>query len=157
MKIVKKRLADGTIKIYEYGSERYRGGRLAQTTPRCEAAARRALAVHGLPAGPPILLYFIQTASGPIKIGITDNLARRLDQVTRVAFEDVKLLAVFRGSRDLEKRLHNSLARHRLKNDWFSPHEHVMRALSDLQDQSDRRLRKPKWKPEKDDPQAVAV
>jgi hypothetical protein len=52
--------------------------------------------------------------------------------IQHALYEPVALLAVFAGDRDLEKRLHRSLRRHCLRGEWYQPHPHVLRAITDL-------------------------
>lgn len=77
-------------------------------------------------------VYFIQTASGPIKIGISKNPGRRLSALQTAAHEPLTLLHSTIGDEALEKRLHADLAEHRLDGEWFRDCPAVREAMERL-------------------------
>lgn len=71
------------------------------------------------------LVYVIQTTKhGPIKVGLTSNLKKRIAQIQTGCPNPVTLVAWYpRSSRRkaaaLEKELHNLLDGHRMQGEWF--------------------------------------
>lgn len=79
------------------------------------------------------VVYFIQSAEGPIKIGYTSELGRRRANLATPEGLGV-VLASIRGGPDLEGHIHSLLAEHRMHGEWFRPHASVLelaRAIAD--------------------------
>ena len=67
-------------------------------------------------------IYFIQAgAAGPVKIGISDNPERRLQQLQGAHHEELRLLSSVEGTVWAERRIHALLEEHRLRGEWFAP------------------------------------
>lgn len=148
VKYVHKKLADGNSKLYAYDRitgrrilgdpnspafleslDRIRSGQLPPET----AGARPADVTAELARLAKLsFIYFIQAASGPVKVGITDNFSRRLRQIQDNIWEDVAVLAVFYGDRALESRLHRIFHRHKLRGEWYDPHPNIFREIECL-------------------------
>lgn len=64
-------------------------------------------------------VYFV-SAPGRIKIGFTRFPERRLVILRRDDMEELTVVAIIDGERNLEKKLHNLLKDHRLKGEWFA-------------------------------------
>jgi hypothetical protein len=78
---------------------------------------------------PRMVTYFVQRArGGPIKIGRSVHVGRRLIALRTGTHERLVILATIDG--DHEARLHQLLARHRLRGEWFSPHPEVLAAVA---------------------------
>lgn len=78
-------------------------------------------------------VYFIQAASGPVKIGFSkDNPVGRMTALQISSHEDLTLLGFFPGSMVTEKEVHLKLAAHHIRGEWFKPHPDVMGALTDV-------------------------
>lgn len=58
--------------------------------------------------------------NGPIKIGLTFNVQRRLAQAQTFHYRPVTLLGHFPGSQGLETALQKRFAEHRLQGEWFA-------------------------------------
>lgn len=72
-------------------------------------------------------IYFIQAGEGgPIKIGYSANPAARLVKVQADNPAECVLLGQVLGEKADEARLHNMLARHRLRGEWFAPSPAVL-------------------------------
>lgn len=68
------------------------------------------------------VVYFIQNLDDSlIKIGTTDNLARRLRQIHKGQRTKFKVLGVCDGSYDLEFDFHTRFAADRYASEWFRP------------------------------------
>lgn len=68
-------------------------------------------------------VYFIQAGGrrGPVKIGITKNLPRRLTVLQSANARKLRVICVVAaGGRDLEESLHLRFSRSRLAGEWFS-------------------------------------
>ena len=77
-------------------------------------------------------IYAVQiiNADGYIKIGWTSNLRRRWHggRSTDCPYE-FRLLAMFKNNQLYERRIHNYLARDRVRGEWFRPTERVMKVV----------------------------
>jgi hypothetical protein len=71
-----------------------------------------------------IKLYFLGYP-GRIKIGISRQVMRRLQEIANQMDQPPVLLGAVNGSRGFEKYLHKRLAKHRLHSEWFSDCEEV--------------------------------
>lgn len=67
-------------------------------------------------------VYFARdTESGHVKIGLTGNLRRRMQQLSSVRGHPVELLGAMHGGHDLEKAMHSRFREHRVEGrEWFS-------------------------------------
>ena len=72
-------------------------------------------------------IYFMQAGcGGPVKIGITDNLDARVNQIQNGNPEEVEVVAVYEvGGRadamESENMLHEYFKWHRIRGEWFRP------------------------------------
>lgn len=65
-------------------------------------------------------IYVIQEGEdGPIKIGVSNDPSRRLQELQTGNALDLRLLVKRPGIRKDEVRLHHLLATHRMKGEWF--------------------------------------
>lgn len=68
------------------------------------------------------MIYFVRAAEGgPIKIGITDDLGRRMAHLRCGRSEDLIVLATMPGGRAEERKLHRRFASSRRRGEWFDP------------------------------------
>lgn len=75
-------------------------------------------------------IYFVQSGpSGPIKIGVSNNLDRRLSNLSIDNAEPIALLASCDGGMPLEQRLHRTLRGHCYRGEWFRPSSLVIDAI----------------------------
>lgn len=66
-------------------------------------------------------VYFIQAGpDGPIKIGVSHDVAARLVNLQTAHWEELRLLGTAIGGFELERDLHAAFAAHRLKGEWFA-------------------------------------
>jgi hypothetical protein len=76
-------------------------------------------------------IYFIQAGeSGPIKIGVSLQVDKRLEGLRTSSPVCLRLLATKPGEQVDEWLLHKKLASHRLHGEWFDPHEDVLAEVS---------------------------
>jgi len=76
--------------------------------------------------------YFIQCASGPIKIGVASSVPRRLASLQVSNHEPLEILATSPGGLDIEKMYHERFKEHRISGEWFSPHEEIVSEIERL-------------------------
>lgn len=67
------------------------------------------------------LVYFAQADDGPIKVGHTVNLERRLEQIQTCAPAAIRLVATVAGDRRTEAYFHHRLTKHRAYGEWYFP------------------------------------
>lgn len=99
-----------------------------------EANARAEVTVPFVPPAPeppkqrpPQRVYFIQRGDdGPIKIGVSRNVASRLSGLQVSTPEPLKILATADGGRDEEQTMHLLFKKDRLSGEWFRPSARLM-------------------------------
>lgn len=75
-------------------------------------------------------IYFVQMGLvGPIKIGYTRNVNKRIASLQTASPYRLILLCVMPGTEDYEKDIHEGLDEIRLEGEWFLPHEMLMRDI----------------------------
>jgi hypothetical protein len=75
-------------------------------------------------------IYFVQSErGGPIKIGFTDNLKRRLASMRTHSADKLVVLATCKGDLTDERRLHERFAAHRVRGEWFAPAAELLAAI----------------------------
>lgn len=100
--------------------------RASKAPPRCDA--RDADTVYFVQAGGP---------HGPVKIGITRDLARRMEALRNANAEPLHVLAVMKtregSARGIERRFHEVFSDLRLEGEWFRWHEDVAVAVCQIE------------------------
>jgi hypothetical protein len=75
--------------------------------------------------------YFIQRVpNGPVKIGRTDNVRQRLDQLQTASAEQLVIRGVIKSNR--EKQLHKQFASKRMVGEWFRCDDELETFMSEL-------------------------
>lgn len=77
-------------------------------------------------------LYFIASESGPIKIGISVNVEKRLKQLQTSHPYPLKVLAVVKAAGMQEFAYHERFAAHRLHGEWFARHPDILAEINRL-------------------------
>lgn len=96
------------------------------TKYREEAAERRRLRQRRW-------VYFIRSGeTGPIKIGISRDVARRKGELEREEKEKLTVLATVEGTMADERTLHQRFAEHRLHGEWFAPVPELLSHIATL-------------------------
>ena len=98
----------------------------------------RAVRVH---SGEPDVVYFLQAeADGRIKIGTTKNLALRLKVLRAISPVRLRLVAMVRGGRQLERMLHLAFAPLRCgRTEWFVPGASLVSYIRELRERESAR------------------
>lgn len=85
-------------------------------------------------------IYFIQMDRiGPIKIGFTKDIGKRLISLQTANPYPLNLLCVFPGNEEMEKDIHQGFNEMRMEGEWFLPHKFI---LSEIQEQNRVNTRK---------------
>ena len=67
-----------------------------------------------------VTIYFIQSGKdGPVKIGRTRNVQRRMNELQVASFYELHLLHYFKADPFIEDAFHEALAEHRIRGEWF--------------------------------------
>jgi hypothetical protein len=107
------------------------GGRRSLGTFPTEAEARQAL--DDARDGKRSVIYFVQAVGGgPIKIGRTSQLDRRLAAFATANHAPMVLLATEPGAWEREQVLHRKFRADRLKGEWFSPSTSLLAYIGEL-------------------------
>lgn len=80
-------------------------------------------------------VYFIMAGSekwSPIKIGFTNDILKRFDQIKVSTHANVRLICAITGGRDLEKFLHNKFKEDRIKGEWFRQTSYILKKIDEL-------------------------
>ena len=73
------------------------------------------------------LVYFLQLGDGgPIKVGVAVNPLTRMANIQAGSSVPVFLRGVVPGSYDKEREIHQHLAGHRIRGEWFTPAPEVL-------------------------------
>jgi hypothetical protein len=106
---------------------------MSATTPTSLALARAVLSDPPTPAeiqrllarfireGRMTWIYAIQAGTGPVKIGTSDDPARRLRMLQTGSAEPLHGIGAWEGLRDEERLLHAEFAPARIRGEWFEP------------------------------------
>lgn len=100
--------------------------RTERRSKRAGAARQRRLQQAHSTAG---IVYLIGSSSGPVKIGFTTDLDRRLERLQMNSPRKLRVLAARDGTRGDELRLHREHRDARLHGEWFKRSEAVLRCL----------------------------
>lgn len=76
-------------------------------------------------------MYFAKSALGPVKVGTTNNLTRRIFNLRACSLCAVDLLFATPGSWYLERKIKLRLSRHLVHGEWFH-HDAQLDALIEL-------------------------
>lgn len=119
-----------------YGSEAFRAewrgcfDGTSQAQKAAEKVARTAKPSRGRQEK--ALVYFVGGDTGPIKIGHSRHLDRRLRDIQWGNHEKVRLLASAPGGQRAEARYHKRFIRHRLEGEWFSRAPEILQEIDRL-------------------------
>jgi predicted GIY-YIG superfamily endonuclease len=116
-KIIRRTLADGTVKEYRY----------TRKAPSKNRWDRRAHASQSKPTKSTRtgIVYFVQSASGFIKIGFSTDLERRIKQLRIGNPEKLVVLAAFLAPSRLEWQLHRKFSDLAASGEWFFPDDRI--------------------------------
>lgn len=79
-------------------------------------------------------IYFIQMGfMGPIKIGLTKDIDKRLVSLQTGSPYPLRLLSWTPGNEETEKYVHDLYRDHRLEGEWFLPHPDLVQDIEYLE------------------------
>lgn len=82
------------------------------------------------PDGPSI--YFIQAENGLIKIGVSENVTRRLESLQAMSPLELELIGTCPGDYRAEGRLHERFREYATKGEWFEPCDELLATIEEL-------------------------
>lgn len=132
-------VAEATCELTEYKSEfdevaaviRYKKAARERLSPEQTAFAYACLREAGARKG---FVYFIQSEEGPIKIGFSDDPAKRLDQLQVASPSQLRLLGSLPCKSTREAAIHGYFAEHRLRGEWFRPAPELLAWIAESTD-----------------------
>lgn len=71
-------------------------------------------------------VYFLQSSDGPIKIGLTWNVNKRVDQIQISTPAELRILGVIPGEMALESEIHKKFEHLKIKGEWFKPGQDLL-------------------------------
>ena len=77
-------------------------------------------------------VYFIQAATGHIKIGVSTNVMMRMASLQSAHPEPLQLLATMPGTHEHERVLHRAFDMDRDSGEWFSPSKNLLELVHTL-------------------------
>ncbi len=84
---------------------------------------------------PPSYVYFITGAgTDTIKIGVTESVKERVKALQTASPVQLQVVAVFRGTRDDEQRLHGRFHKDRLHGEWFKYSDEIRKYIEEKTD-----------------------
>lgn len=76
------------------------------------------------------VVYFVQaTRGGPVKIGLSDNVERRLVELQCSSPYPLRIVATIDGTVTLERELHERFVADRMTGEWFRPSRAIQEYL----------------------------
>lgn len=97
------------------------------------------------------MIYLLQAGpGGPIKIGHTNDLPRRIALLQTGCADTLQLLGAYEGNPGDERVIHRTLAAHRIRGEWFRPDAEVLaccasRVAITIKPKREGRLRCGEW------------
>ncbi len=82
------------------------------------------------------VVYFAQREDGPIKIGFSSDVMRRVFELRRYVRRPVELLACFPGAKPDELRLHERFAEFALGGEWYDAQPPLVEYIDSLRERA---------------------
>lgn len=86
------------------------------------------------------LLYFLEAENGLIKVGITNNINRRVNQLQRELNTKIRVLKLIDGKSAYEKVIHNLYSDDNIiykgQTEWFHPTHKLIKFISDIDEKN---------------------
>jgi hypothetical protein len=82
------------------------------------------------------IVYFVQREEGPIKIGFTSDIVRRLAELRKDAGSAVALLACFPGGKPDELRMHERFAPWAIGEEWYARCDELIAFIDGLKERA---------------------
>jgi Meiotically up-regulated gene 113 len=79
-------------------------------------------------------VYFIQQGKdGPIKIGSTTNITKRLKELQQANPNTLHIMHTTTGGQNLERHLHKIFSKYRIIGEWFEPVDEILMLIENFQ------------------------
>lgn len=78
------------------------------------------------------MIYFIKSEDGPIKIGYTISIEKRISSLQTGNSKKLVVLATISGSRNFERKIHNKFHHFKLNGEWFKPEKELLDFIEEL-------------------------
>lgn len=72
------------------------------------------------------MIYFIQSERGPVKIGYTLSLSKRLANLRCSSPEQLNVIGTIQGDKAVEKLLHQKFNHLKIEREWFRPEKDLL-------------------------------
>ena len=114
-------------KLSFFSADKYKSDKLQCWCKECQKEDRRNNRTIGV--------YFIQSIiGGPIKIGMSTDVAKRVETIQTMNPTEILLLSVIhtvdsKEAYSVELELHNKFKRHRLHGEWFKPVNSLLKCI----------------------------
>jgi hypothetical protein len=86
------------------------------------------------------LLYFLEAENGLIKVGITNDIRRRVNQLQNQLGTKIRVLKLLDGKSAYEKIIHNLYSDDNIiykgQTEWFHPTHKLIRFISDIDEKN---------------------
>lgn len=76
-------------------------------------------------------VYFIRSGNA-VKIGVSDNVGKRIEQLKTSTHRKLRLVGLADGGIGLEKELHTRFAAYRIRGEWFKWCQEISEYVADL-------------------------
>lgn len=123
-----RRLDNSIFRVARLLQDAYERGH----TDRVSQDIQRAMDENAKRARRKAKVYFIQSGSGPIKIGIAVDVEKRRRSLQTAHPFPLTLLATCKGGRKQESVYHERFAEFRQEGEWFSPHPDILAEIERL-------------------------
>lgn len=77
-------------------------------------------------------IYFIQQEGGPVKIGVSNDVEKRLATLQTGSPRLLRLLGSIPGDELLEQEIHHRFSGHRLQGEWFEASPELMAFIDEV-------------------------
>lgn len=125
----KKSSAERLDALLEECAAKFRKGPARKRSPRPTPAIDTSAEYHEDEPESPTYIYFIQAASGPIKVGFSQFPKTRFGALQSGHYEELTLLGVMVGTLAKEQQLHKRFARRRIRGEWFQPTKPLLKFI----------------------------
>lgn len=128
--IIRKRCREGKLPFF-------RLGKFYRFTPEVAHSEETRRSLHAVSKDSPTsfyrrAVYFVGSDLGPIKIGMAEDVQKRLASIQACSPSPLTLLATCGGGIKQERIYHKRFATHRLHGEWFEPHDDILAEVERL-------------------------
>jgi excisionase family DNA binding protein len=127
------RITERMVRYRRQDLDEYLNGGTTDAVPEPGSPARELSPITDLPKRP--CVYFIRSGmAGPIKIGHAKALRARIHALSTAHHDQLFLLATLAGGAVQERRLHEKFSHLRIRGEWFTPAEDLLRFIETIRE-----------------------